>query len=136
MKFYSIAANAMRNKVGSALIITLPLFFMLFNISGVFIWKCPFFNFTGVECGGCGMTRGVIAALMGNFQESFSLHPFALPMLLVWIGYITVQILPKNRRLKVIEQVESFEQITGAVYILVALFAIFGIVRLIIQVFS
>ena len=136
MKFHSIAAIAMRNRGVSAVIIALPTLFMLLNMSGIFIWKCPFHNFTGLECGGCGMTRGVITALKGDLRESFSLHPFATPLLLAWIGYVTVQILPKSKRLKVIKQIESFEQRTGAVYILVALFAIFGIVRFIMQISS
>ncbi len=79
------------------------------------------------------MTRGIITGLKGEFKESFNFHPFAIPLLLVWVGYAVVYFLPKKSRDKVIEKIEITETKTGIAYVFVAIFAIFGLVRFIME---
>ncbi len=45
---------------------------------------CPMAAVLHVPCPGCGMTRATLAALHGDFTESFRMHPLAMfftPML-------------------------------------------------------
>lgn len=133
MRFLSIIAPTMKNRAASAVIIISPILFILLNITHILAWKCPLKSYTGLPCGGCGMTRGIIAALKGNFKESLSLHPFASPLLLIWCGYTLVQFFPTQQRLTVIQKVESVEQRSGIVFIFIALYATFGIVRLLVE---
>jgi len=43
---------------------------------------CPFKYITGIDCPGCGFQRSVLALIQGNFHQSFSLYPPAIPLLL------------------------------------------------------
>jgi len=42
---------------------------------------CPSVKYFGMECPGCGMQRGVIALLQGNFHYSLQLYPALLPLM-------------------------------------------------------
>lgn len=53
---------------------------------------CLFHRLTGLDCPGCGMTRGVHAALQGRFGEAFRFNPLGmlvLPVSAVWLAAIT-----------------------------------------------
>ena len=39
---------------------------------------CPFKNVTGLPCPGCGLTRSVVYAAHGQWQQAFTYHPFGL----------------------------------------------------------
>lgn len=43
---------------------------------------CPFKYFTGIDCPGCGFQRSVLALIQGSFQQSFTLYPPAIPLLI------------------------------------------------------
>lgn len=50
---------------------------------------CIFRKFTGLDCPGCGMTRGTYALLHGRFAEAFSFNPVGmilLPLVLIALG--------------------------------------------------
>ena len=49
---------------------------------------CLFHAATGLPCPGCGMARGLLAALEGRWGASLSLHPLALPLLAVWTAWL------------------------------------------------
>ncbi|HEX8465359.1 MAG TPA: DUF2752 domain-containing protein [Abditibacterium sp.] len=36
---------------------------------------CPFSNFSGLPCPGCGLTRSFVCLAHGEFRESLSYHP-------------------------------------------------------------
>jgi len=38
-------------------------------------WACPFKLWLGADCPGCGMTRGVVLALGGRWEEALALNP-------------------------------------------------------------
>ena len=51
--------------------------------------KCIFRSATGLECPGCGMTRGTYALLNGRIVEAFAFNPVGmvlLPLALVALG--------------------------------------------------
>jgi hypothetical protein len=63
--------------------------------AGVFHWHsvghlslCLFKSLTGIDCPGCGMLRGLVAALGGNFRDAYALHPLALPLLMLWTTWM------------------------------------------------
>ena len=134
MKFPLLVAPAIRNRVLSVVITLMPLIFIILNVSGIFVWKCPFHELTGLECGGCGMTRGVIALVKGHFMEAFNLHPFSILLLFFWSIWVIVTFLPEKWREEVIGRIAYVERKTGFVIILATLFIAFGIIRLIFQI--
>jgi hypothetical protein len=135
MKFPPVIAPLMRDKLLSLLIIIIPLIFMLLNITGIFIWECPFHSYTGMQCGGCGITRGVIAAAEGHFYQAFLLHPFSIPLLFLWCAWCIIMLVPERRRADIVDKIEIIEQKTALSFILLTLFVLFGVARLAIQIY-
>jgi hypothetical protein len=43
--------------------------------------QCTFHGLTGLNCPGCGMTRGAYAALHGRLGEAFRYHPLGMLLL-------------------------------------------------------
>ncbi len=50
---------------------------------------CPFEEFTGIPCPGCGVTRSTVAILRFDFVSSFHYHIFTIPAALI-ILYATI----------------------------------------------
>lgn len=48
-----------------------------------FSFRCPLLFFTGIHCPTCGLGRGLIAAVQGQWGLSWSYHPLAIPSLLL-----------------------------------------------------
>ena len=47
------------------------------------MFTCPSVKYFSMECPGCGMQRGMIALLKGDFSASLVLYPALLPLLLL-----------------------------------------------------
>jgi Protein of unknown function (DUF2752) len=41
---------------------------------------CPFKNFTGFDCPGCGLTRALILVLHGHWRASYMMHLWGIPL--------------------------------------------------------
>ena len=123
----------MRNRAISVLIIVMPTIFIILNITGLFVWICPFHHYTGLHCGGCGMTRGVIAATHGDIVGALKFHPFSIPLLLLWALWAVTTILPASKRGAVIDKIEIIETRTGIVPAVIILFILFGIGRVCVE---
>lgn len=66
----------------AALWIGLGAFFLLaWQVTGT---SCTFQSTIGLPCPGCGLTRALLAALHGNFQEALRLHP------LFWLAPLVI----------------------------------------------
>lgn len=50
-----------------------------------YLLPCPFKYLTGIDCPGCGFQRSVLALLQGNLQQSFTIYPPAIPLLIFFI---------------------------------------------------
>jgi hypothetical protein len=53
-----------------------------FVVQRFFTYSCPFYQFIGLPCAGCGMTRAVSFALTGQFARAFYLNPLAFVIIL------------------------------------------------------
>lgn len=49
---------------------------------------CLFYNLTGYQCPGCGMTGAFIAIGRGNFVLAWGYNPFSLILLIMMIVYL------------------------------------------------
>ena len=54
--------------------------------------SCPVARFLHAPCPGCGMTRALELLFHGNISASLSMHPLALPTLLVQMAFALVTI--------------------------------------------
>jgi hypothetical protein len=62
------------------------LFFFQPGRTGIFP-ACPFRMLTGLNCPGCGTTRGLHQLLHGNFVAAFELNPLMV-LILPLLGYV------------------------------------------------
>lgn len=134
IKIPYIIAPIIRIRGAAIAFAVLPLIFMLLNISELFIWKCPFYEYLNIPCLGCGMTRACKALIQGGFIEAFYLHPFSFILITGWIILTIIILLPENPRKTTINKLEIVESKTGIVYILFFVFLFFGLARLIFQI--
>ena len=56
-------------------LIAIPVYLII--VSLLFDGFCPIYGAFHIHCPGCGMTRAVAFLLMGDFKESFNMHPLA-----------------------------------------------------------
>jgi flagellar biosynthesis protein FliR len=61
------------------------LFFFQPGVNGIFP-ACPFHTLTGLNCPGCGTTRGLHQLLHGNVGAAFALNPLMV-LSLPFLGY-------------------------------------------------
>jgi Protein of unknown function (DUF2752) len=77
------------------------------NLLGVYIniveWleghmlQCPSKYLLHMDCPGCGLQRGILLLMKGNFQESFRIYPAALPILIMFV-YLLLHLLFKFKK--------------------------------------
>ena len=61
---------------------------LLFTVISKF-YKCPMYNYFGMCCAGCGMTRACLSALRLDFAQAFEYHPLffvAIPSVLYLVN--------------------------------------------------
>lgn len=98
--------------------------------AGVGGWPCPVMSALGVPCPGCGLTRGAVALLRGEFAAALGAHAFA-PLLLVGLAALAVAaLLPASRREAFAGLVARFERRTRVSYVLAAALLLYWSVRL------
>jgi len=49
--------------------------------------RCPFHEWTGLQCPGCGATRAIAALLHAHFAEAWRLNALAVTLLPLLVGY-------------------------------------------------
>ncbi|MCA1619606.1 MAG: DUF2752 domain-containing protein [Acidobacteria bacterium] len=93
-------------------------------------WPCPLKSALGIPCPGCGLTRGTVALLRGEFAAALGAHAFA-PLLLLGLTALAVAaLLPAPRREVFAGLVARFERRTRAGYVLGAALLLYWMVRL------
>jgi hypothetical protein len=58
---------------------------------------CPIRLLTGHRCPGCGMGHAVVYAMRGDFAASFHCHVLGIPLVVVWTGWLAVEVFKKTR---------------------------------------
>ncbi|MBP8047234.1 MAG: DUF2752 domain-containing protein [Anaerolineales bacterium] len=83
------------------------------GMMGLSFWNCPILAATGVPCPGCGLTRATMQLFHGNISDSLQTHAFAPIFLMALLLMITVLVLPKSARIKIINFVNRLERRNG-----------------------
>lgn len=96
-------------------------------------WPCPFHAVTGLSCPGCGLSRAVHCLFEGEWAAAMEWHPFAPFFVGLGVLVAAACLLPGGVRRRVAERVARAEARTGVVMIPLVLFAVYGVVRLLIQ---
>ncbi|HEX8559805.1 MAG TPA: DUF2752 domain-containing protein [Pyrinomonadaceae bacterium] len=100
------------------------------GLAGLGGWPCPLKSLTGLPCPGCGLTRGVMALLHGEWRESLAAHAFA-PLLLLGAAAVAVAaLLPARRREAFADAVERAERRARVSVLLPAALLLYWSVRL------
>ena len=98
---------------------------------------CGMQNYFNLPCPGCGMTRSLTSALHLQFADSFTFHPFGILLALIMLLFSTFSFYPENRRAFIKNWFIKHSNIWVIIYLFaVALFLLFGIVRLCWLIFS
>ena len=92
-------------------------------------WSCPFRNYLGCPCPGCGMTRGVIALLSGDWQMSVTYHAFAPLLLLALLSIGLVTILPDPIGRRITNTIWRWEEKTGLTAIMLLALVVYWAIR-------
>lgn len=69
-------ASVRRDDIAAFLAIALV--YIVMELCGI---TCPILFFTGISCGGCGMSRACLAAIHGDLSQAFYYHPL-FPLLI------------------------------------------------------
>jgi hypothetical protein len=95
--------------------------------------QCPIFQFLGIPCPGCGLTRATIFLLEGDWRRAFTFHAFA-PVFVIAFALISGTALsPQAPREKVINLTDNIERRTGVAVIFLLGLIIYWLARLIIM---
>lgn len=60
-------------------IVVLLAVFSIYMLTGI---GCPIYNYLGVPCPTCGVTRALSGLLSGDLEQYFSMNPFAIPLVI------------------------------------------------------
>jgi uncharacterized membrane protein len=58
--------------------------------------RCPSKMLLHIDCPGCGLQRGIVALLKGNWEESFRIYPAALPIIVLFV-YLLLHLIFKYK---------------------------------------
>lgn len=59
---------------------------------------CPIYNFLGVRCPTCGVTRALVCLLTGDLEQYFNMNPFAIPLVIATVVGIHLSAMPVKWR--------------------------------------
>lgn len=98
---------------------------LLMPADGFGIRLCLFHQFTGLDCPGCGMTRGVAQIWRGNLLQAVELHLFA-PLAFLFLGLQSAALaLPGGMRGAVLDWMDRRDSCLRWLWMLLA-FAFFA----------
>lgn len=58
---------------------------------------CPYKQYLGIDCPGCGMQRSLISMLKGDLMDSIIAYPPMIPMIIM-IGFLILHLIFKFKR--------------------------------------
>jgi hypothetical protein len=99
------------------------------NSAGIPLVLCPLKAATGLDCPGCGITRGVVACCRGRWAEAMHLHAFSPAVLAAALVVGITLALPGRARARWVAAIESAERRTGASSLILSGILIYGLTR-------
>ena len=108
-----IFSTILESRVETAAIVGFGVVHLGLGMMGLSFWNCPILAATGVPCPGCGLTRATMQLFHGNISDSLQTHAFAPIFLMALLLMITVLVLPKSARIKIINFVNRLERRNG-----------------------
>ena len=76
-------------------VVVLLAVFAVYKLTGV---GCPIYNFLGVRCPSCGVTRALVGLLSGDLEQYFNMNPFAIPLVVATVVGIHLSAMPVKWR--------------------------------------
>lgn len=108
-----VFSTILNSRVETAAIVGFGVVHLGLGMMGLSFWNCPILAATGVPCPGCGLTRATMQLFHGNILDSLQTHAFAPIFLMALLLMITVLVLPKSARIKIINFVNRLERRNG-----------------------
>lgn len=128
LRFPFLAWLIRDRRVAAAFVLT-GLFFGGLAALGIKAFVCPIRAVFGIQCPGCGVTRGSLALLRGDWGQALAFHAFT-PVFLAGAVLLAVGVaVPPGARDRLADLVESVERRTGMTMILLVAAAIYGLTR-------
>ncbi len=107
---WHLAAWLIRDvRLGRAMVAGGALYGIL-SFTGILRYSCPWHALTGLPCPGCGMTRGALALLEGDWKSSLRHNSLTGVMLVFWVVVGIGVVLPGPARERFSEAVGRFER--------------------------
>ncbi len=103
------------------------LFLMIARLPAI---PCWFYEWTGIPCPLCGISRAIGALFRGHIRESFAWHPFGPAAVLLAVLLCVAATLPEWRRVALSRYIQRIEERTAASAVLMLLLFVFWILRL------
>ena len=131
--FPPVVAPILRERRLGLILISVLLVLAVSYRLGLSLWHCPIKLATGLPCPGCGLTRGGIAALNGDFSKAVELHPFSPVAVLFLMALSVLLVVPIKSRQAFAEKLGDIERKTGIVFLPLVLCVIYGVIRMVVS---
>jgi len=97
---------------------------------GIPVWRCPLKTVTGLDCPGCGLTRGTLALFEWRWPDALESHLFSplVPLVVATVGIILIA--PAPARPKIIATVELVENKTFLGAFITLSFLVYSLTRM------
>lgn len=105
------------------------LLYFVLSLAGIHFFSCPVKGVTGLDCPGCGLTRGSRAMLQGEWSTALEFHWFTPVFMVFWAAVGLGLILPEPWRGKYLYAVKKSEHVTAWPAILGIALVIYALTR-------
>lgn len=105
----------------------------LLTAVGLPLYHCPFHQVTGLPCLGCGLTRGMLCLVRGDWHGMLVHHPFAPYFLALGALIAASAILRPAPRRRLAGALAAIEQTTALNALFLSAFVVYGVARLVWQ---
>ena len=131
---WAAVARHWANPHWSAICFVFLAFTLIHPVDGLPIRLCLFHFLYGVDCPGCGMTRGLSHLWRGHLQTAHVIHPFALATF-IYLAFCSANLfLTKGARERVIQMMNRWNtQLVVGFWAVLGMFLAFGTARAIFQ---
>ncbi|NQT93848.1 MAG: DUF2752 domain-containing protein [Lentisphaerae bacterium] len=105
------------------------------TVSGIHAYRCAFRVTTGLPCPGCGVSRGILRLLKGDWTGMWVAHPFSPYLLALALVMLALATLPVKSRHSLVKAIVWLERRTHFNAVMLSAFAVHGVARLLFRAF-